>query len=68
MTSAMPLIYSRSGRVFKVSGSQSTAEGCQKAPARFLPPLKLTAVFPPTEESTIASSVVGICIKPMPLR
>lgn len=37
----------------------TTAQGCQKAPTRFLPWGRSTAVLPPTEESTIASNEVG---------
>ena len=44
-----------------VSVSQRTRRGCQKAPQRFLPRERSTAVLPPTEESTAASRVVGIC-------
>ena len=34
----------------------------------FLPAFRSIAVFPPTDESTHAKSVVGICIKSMPRR
>ena len=50
---------SRRDSVFKVSGSMSTALGCQKAPTTFLTPPRSTAVFPPTAASTMASIVVG---------
>ena len=60
MTSAIPSEKVRSGRVARVSGSISTPLGCQKAPARFFPALRSTAVLPPTEESTWESRVVGI--------
>ena len=39
-----------------------------KQPARFLPQSRSMAVLPPTEESTAASSVVGICTQRMPRR
>ena len=56
------------GRVSSASGSMRTRRGCQKAPARFLPWSKSTATLPPTEESTWASRVVGICTKSTPRR
>jgi len=65
-TSARPARYSRSGRVASVSMSANTARGWWNAPTRFLPAGRLTPVLPPTEESTIASSVVGIWMKSMP--
>lgn len=39
---------------------------CQKAPARFLPAARSMAVLPPTDESTIASRLVGICTNLQP--
>jgi hypothetical protein len=65
-TSARPARNSRAGRVASVSRSANTAEGWWKAPTRFLPCARSTAVLPPTEESTIASSVVGNCTKRTP--
>src|SRR3546814_8661189 len=44
----------------------SDLTGGWKAPTRFLPCGRSTAVLPPTEESTIASSVVGGCTQSMP--
>ena len=55
-------------RVVKTSGSHKTRLGCQKAPTRFLPWGRSTATLPPTEESTWASSVVGICTNRTPRR
>ena len=46
--------------------SASTRRGWWKAPIRFLPRGVLMPVLPPTEESTCASSVVGICTKSTP--
>ena len=48
--------------------SASTRRGWWKAPTRFLPSGELIPVLPPTELSTWASSVVGICTKPTPRR
>ena len=48
--------------------SASTSRGWWKAPTRFLPWRELIPVLPPTELSTWASSVVGICTKPTPRR
>ena len=48
--------------------SASTRRGWWKAPTRFLPWGELIPVLPPTELSTWASSVVGICTKPTPRR
>ena len=67
-TSAMPSMKTGSGRVSSTSGSMSTSLGCQKAPARFFPCSRSTATLPPTEESTWASRVVGICTKSTPRR
>ena len=39
--------------------SHSTADGCQKAPTRFLPSGRLTPVLPPMAASTWPSRVVG---------
>ena len=44
-----------------------TACGCQKAPTKFFPSGKLIPVFPPIDESTWLSKVVGILIKCKPL-
>jgi hypothetical protein len=46
----------------------NTARGWWNAPARFLPAERLMPVFPPTELSTIESSVVGTCRKSIPRR
>ena len=59
--SPRPDVYSRGGRVARTSVSQSTAEGCQKAPTRFLPSGRFTPVLPPMAASTWPSSVVGTC-------
>ena len=66
--SAMPSEKYRPGRVERVPMSQSTREGCQKAPTRFLPTSRSTPVLPPTELSTWASREVGICTKGIPRR
>ena len=50
-----------SGKVLSVVGSQRTRMGCLKAPHKFLPASRLTAVLPPTEESTAANRDVGTC-------
>ena len=65
-TSASPARSSRGGRVASVAVSISTARGGWKAPTRFLPAGMSTAVLPPTEESTIASSEVGSWMQSMP--
>ena len=65
-TSASPEAYSRAGRVARLSVSAMTAAGWWKAPTMFLPSGWLIAVFPPTEESTWASSVVGTWMWGMP--
>ena len=57
--SAAPSRKVSSGRVEKVSVSQITVLGCQKAPTRFLPAGRSTAVLPPTEASEAARKVVG---------
>jgi hypothetical protein len=66
MTSARPARSSRGGSVRSTPVSAMTARGGWKAPTRFLPCGMSTAVLPPTEESTIASNVVGICTQSMP--
>ena len=48
------------------STSAMTLLGWKKAPARFLPASRSTAVFPPTDESTMASSEVGTCTTEQP--
>ena len=65
-TSARPARSSRAGRLRRVVVSAITARGGWKAPTRFLPWAMSTAVLPPTEESTIASRVVGSCTQSMP--
>ena len=67
-TSAIPSMNTGRGRVSSVSGSMSTSLGWQNTPARFLPAFRSMAVLPPTEESTWASSVVGIWTKGTPRR
>ncbi len=59
--SAQPQAHSRSSSVASVAVSAHTYAGCLNAPTRFLPAARLTPVLPPTEESTIDSSVVGTC-------
>ena len=66
MTSARPAASSRGGSVRSVSVSASTAIGWWNAPIMFFARGWLTAVLPPTEESTCASSVVGTCTKSTP--
>lgn len=68
MASAIPSESMVSESVDKTSGSQITQAGCLKAPTRFFPHGRSIAVFPPTEESTWAKSVVGICIYSSPLK
>ena len=46
--------------------STTTRRGAWNAPARFLPSGRSQPVLPPVEASTIASSVVGTLIQPMP--
>ena len=58
-TSANPLRYSRSGNEFKNAVSIHTPAGWWNAPIRFFPFGWLIPTFPPTDESTIASSDVG---------
>ena len=58
-TSASPAIRSRAGSVSRKPTSATTARGWWNAPTRFLPAPRSTPVLPPTEASTIASSVVG---------
>ena len=48
--------------------SINTAAGCLNAPIIFLNFLLLTPVLPPTEASTWARRVVGICITSIPRR
>ena len=61
-TSLIPLFNSRSGNVLRVLVSMNTHWGWWKAPIMFLPRGWLTPVLPPTEESTMAITVVGIYI------
>ena len=65
-TSARPARNSRAGRVASAAVSASTVRGGWKAPTRFLPWGRSTAVLPPTDESTMASRVVGSCTQSMP--
>ena len=66
ITSARPARSSRAGSVASASVSANTARGGWKAPTRFLPCGISTAVLPPTDESTIDSSVVGTCTQSTP--
>ncbi|MNK79422.1 hypothetical protein D3C87_990890 [compost metagenome] len=66
ITSARPARSSRGGRVRSAAVSAITARGGWNAPTRFLPSGMSTAVLPPTEESTIASSEVGSCTQSTP--
>ena len=54
-----PQAHSLPGSVASVATSAQTSDGWQKVPTKFLPDSRLIAVFPPTEESTIESKVVG---------
>ena len=65
-TSPMPSLTNSSGRVLRQSRSHTTSLGCQKAPTRFLPSGRSTAVLPPTLESTMASSDVATCTRLQP--
>ena len=58
-TSASPQRNSRIGSVASVAVSIQTPTGWWKAPMMFLAPGWLTPTLPPTELSTMASSVVG---------
>ena len=64
--SAQPQRHSRSSRVASVAVEAHTYAGCLNAPTRFFPAARFTPVLPPTEESTIANSVVGTCTTGMP--
>ena len=48
--------------------SATTARGWWNAPTRFLPAPRSTPVLPPTDASTIASSVVGTSANGTPRR
>jgi hypothetical protein len=65
-TSASPRRTPAAAAMPRVAVSAITALGWWKAPTMFLPSGWLIAVFPPTEESTCASSVVGTCRCAMP--
>ncbi len=65
-TSAQPHAHSRSGSVESVPVSAHTYAGCLNVPTRFLPAVRFTPVLPPTDESTIESSVVGACTSVTP--
>ena len=56
----------RSGSVRSVATSTMTAAGWWKAPTRFLPSGRSTAVLPPIELSSWATSVVGTWISGTP--
>mmetsp|Transcript_10942 Transcript_10942/g.26574 ORF Transcript_10942/g.26574 Transcript_10942/m.26574 type:complete len:239 (-) Transcript_10942:80-796(-) len=73
MISAMPARNSRSARrgsrfekPSRNAMSMNTTVGWWKAPMRFLPIGVFTAVLPPTDASTMARRVVGICTKGIP--
>ena len=68
ITSAIPDTNSFFGRVLCYEVSIIMTSGCLKLPIKFLPSEWLIPDLPPTEESTWASRVVGICIKLTPLR
>ena len=57
--SARPARSCRSGSVPRIAGSTSTPAGWWNAPTRFFPCGRSTAVLPPMELSTCASTVVG---------
>ncbi len=57
--SPRPDDHSRAGSELRAWMSQITADGCQKAPTRFLPWGRFTPVFPPMAASTWASRVVA---------
>ena len=65
-TSPQPSANCSGVRVARHPTSAITTLGCQKAPARFLPAARSIAVLPPTEESTMASRLVGICTNLQP--
>ena len=52
--------------IYRNSLLNFTFEGAQKVPNTFFTPFKSHPVFPPTQESTCASSVVGIFTNSMP--
>ena len=66
--SATPFRNSAGGSVPKSAVSATTAAGGWMAPIRFFPRAAFTPVFPPTEASTAASSVVGTATKGTPRR
>ena len=65
-TSPRPERNSSSGNVHKLFGSDTTSLGEWNAPIRFFPSGKSQPVFPPIEESTIASKDVGTPTQGMP--
>mmetsp|Transcript_2777 Transcript_2777/g.6690 ORF Transcript_2777/g.6690 Transcript_2777/m.6690 type:complete len:244 (+) Transcript_2777:2189-2920(+) len=65
-TSLTPDAVSRGGRDASAAGSVMTHAGWWNAPIMFLPRGWFTPVFPPTELSTIAITVVGAWMKPTP--
>ena len=67
ITSARPAESCLLSSVLSVSVSITTDFGWWKAPIMFFPSGWLTPVFPPTEESTWASSVVAHWMKSTPL-
>src|SRR5207244_4181831 len=67
-TSAIPARRSASGSVASKRGSMTLTSGQWKAPTRFLPSGRLTAVFPPIAASTRPTSVVGTATHRIPRR
>ena len=68
MTSPHESVKSSGVSVSRQSTSATTSDGWKNAPARFLPASRSTAVFPPTEESTMARRDVGTCTTLHPRR
>ena len=67
MTSPQESVSSSWLMVDRQVGSATTTLGCQKAPARFFPASRSMAVFPPTDESTMARRLVGTWATEQPL-
>ena len=65
-TSPRPERNSSSGKVDRVSGSERTSRGEWNAPTRFFPSGRSQPVFPPIDESAIASRDVGTPTQGMP--
>ena len=64
--SASPSRNPASGSVRNDVTSQKTPTGLEKTPARFFPPRRSTAVFPPIAASTIATSDVDVGVADAP--